>query len=66
MRERNIVVLPLSPFLGEVTGKDRIPKANIFGGVVKCVAQIPGASLFHVRIGSRQRKLPGLVSVIFR
>ena len=62
MRERNIVVLALSPLLSKVSGKDRIPKADIFGGVVKRVAQIPRASLFHVRVGSRQRKLPGLVS----
>lgn len=40
MRERNIVVLALSPLLSKVRGKDRIPKADIFGGVVKCVAQI--------------------------
>ena len=40
MGERNIVVLALSPFLGEVSGEGRIPEADIFGGVVKRVAQI--------------------------
>ena len=54
MGERNIVVLALSPFLGEVSGKGRLPKADVFGGVIKRVAQITGASLLHVRVGSRQ------------
>ena len=62
MGERNIVVLALSPLLGKISSKGWVPKADIFGGVVKRVAQITGASPFHVRIGSRQRKLPGLVS----
>ncbi len=62
MRERNIVVLPLSPLLSEVSGKCRIPKADIFGGIVKGVTQIARAAFLHVRISSRQRKLPGLVS----
>ena len=48
MRERNIVVLALSPLLSKVSGKDRIPKADIFGGVVKRVAQIARASFLHV------------------
>lgn len=49
MGERNIVVLALSPLLGKISRKGRIPKANIFGGVVKGVAQITGAAFFHVR-----------------
>ena len=36
--------------------------ADVFRGVVNGVAQITGTSFFHVRVGSRQRKLPGLVS----
>ena len=54
MGERNIVVLTLSPLLGKISGKGWVPKADIFGGVVKRIAQIAGASPFHVLIGSRQ------------
>ena len=54
MGERNIVVLALSPLLGKISSKGWVSKADIFGGVVKRVAQITGASLLHVRVGSRQ------------
>ena len=40
MGERNIVVLALSPLLGKISSKGWVPKADIFGGVVKRVAQI--------------------------
>ena len=50
MGERNIVVLTLSPLLGKISGKGWVPKADVFGGVVKRVAQITGASLLHVRV----------------
>ena len=46
--------ITLSPFLSEISGEGRIPKADIFGGVVKRVAQIAGAAFLHVRIGSGQ------------
>ena len=52
--ESNIVMLALSPLLGKISSKGWVPKADIFGGVVKRVAQITGASLLHVRVGSRQ------------
>lgn len=48
VRACDIVVLTLSPLFGKVSGKGRIPKTDIFGGVVKGVAQIPRASFFHV------------------
>ena len=54
MRERNVVVLPLGPFLGKVSGKGRVPMTDVFCGIVKSVAQVTGTSFFHVRVGSRQ------------
>ena len=63
MRERNIVVLALSPLLSKVSGKDRIPKADIFGGVVKGVAQIAGTSLFHGKVGLKLRADGALVAI---
>ena len=32
MRERNVVVLPLGPFLGKVSGKGRVPMTDVFCG----------------------------------
>ena len=48
MRERNIVVFSLGSLLGQVSGEGWVPKTNVFGGVVKRVAQIARASFLHV------------------
>ena len=60
MGDGHIVVLALCPFLGEIGGKGWIPKADIFGGIKKRVAQISGAPFLHVGVTVFQ--LPGLVS----
>ena len=56
--KRNIVVLALSPLFGEVSSKGWVPKANVFGGVVKRVAQIwlyekPGGQTENVFLSHR-------------
>ena len=38
MGKCDIVMLALSPFFGEISGKGRIPVADIFGRVVKGIA----------------------------
>ena len=43
-------MLALSPFFGKIGSKDRIPVADVFGGVIEGVAKIAGAALLHVRI----------------
>ena len=39
------------------------PKADIFGGVVKGVAQIAGTSLFHGKVGLKLRADGALVAI---
>ena len=63
MGERNIVVLALSPLLGKISSKGWVPKADIFGGVVKGVAQITGTSLFHGKVGLKLRADEALVAI---
>ena len=53
-------MLALSPFLGKVGSKGRVPMADVLGSVVERIAQIPGASFLHV--GVAVFELPGLVS----
>ena len=60
MGNSNIVVFALSPFLSEISGECRLPVTNILGCVVKGIAQISRASLFHVWVAIFE--LPGLVS----
>ena len=60
VRDGNIVMLALRPFFGEVSGKNRIPMANVLGGVENGKSEIAGAALFHM--GIAVFKLPGLVS----
>ena len=50
MRNGDIVMLALRTFLREIGGKGWVPKANVFGGIVDRIAQVSGASLFHVGI----------------
>lgn len=40
MRECDIVMLALRPFLGKISGKVGVPEADIFGRVVKGIAQV--------------------------
>ena len=60
MRKCDIVVFALCAFLGKISGKVRVPVADTFGCVVKGVAQVSRATLFHVWITILE--LPGLVS----
>lgn len=60
MRNGDVVVLALGPFLGKISGKISVPVADILGRIEKCIAQVPGTALFHVRIAIF--KLAGLVS----
>ena len=46
----NIIVLSLSPLLGEVGGEIRIPITDKLRGVENGVAQVSGASFLHVGI----------------
>jgi len=39
-------MLALSSFLSQVSGEGGVPVANVFGGIVKGIAQIAGTSLF--------------------
>ena len=59
VRNCDIVVLALSPFFGEIVGKDGVPMADIFCGVEYGVSQVSGASLFHM--GIAVFKLAGLI-----
>ena len=60
MRDSDIVMLALGPFLSEISSKGWVPKADILGGIVKSITQVSGASFLHVWIAVFQ--LPGLVS----
>ena len=53
VRKGDIVMLALGSLLSKISSKDRIPKADIFRGVVEGVAQISGSSLLHVGVGTR-------------
>ena len=55
-----IVVLALCPLLCQISGKGWVPKADIFGGVEKCVTELSGAPFLHVWVTVFQ--LHGLVS----
>ena len=50
----DVIMLALGAFLGKVSGKSRVPMADVFGGVKEGIAEIAGASLFHVRISVGQ------------
>ena len=45
------------------SSKGWAPKADIFGGVVKGVAQIAGTSLFHGKVGLKLRADEALVAI---
>ena len=60
MGKGDIVVFPLSPFSGKIGGEVGVPVTDILGYIVKCVAQVSGATFFHVRIAIFE--LSGLVS----
>ncbi len=47
---RDVVMLAFSSFLGQVSGENRVPKANVFRGVEKSIAQVTGTSFLHVGI----------------
>ena len=40
MRNGDVVMLALRPFLGKIRGKVGVPEADIFGRVVKGIAQV--------------------------
>ena len=48
MRNGDIVVFALCAFFGKVISKSRIPVADVFGCVIKGIAQISGAPFLHV------------------
>ena len=50
MRDGNVVMFALRPLFGEVSGKNRIPMANVLGGIEDGKSEIPGAALFHMSI----------------
>lgn len=53
-------MLALGPLLGEMGGECRAPEADVLGGVIEGIAQIPGASFLHMGIVIFE--LPGSVS----
>ena len=53
-------MLALGPLLSQVSGKDGVPVANVFCGIVKGIAQIAETAFLHMRIAIFE--LPGLVS----
>ena len=60
MGKRDIVVFALRTLLSKIGSKGRVPVTDILGCVVKGVAQVSRATLFHVWITILE--LPGLVS----
>lgn len=50
----------LCAFFGEISGKDRVPLADVFGSVVKSIAQVSGTSFLHMRVTVFE--LSGLIS----
>ena len=50
VRDSDVVMLTLSPFLGEVNGEGVVPKADIPGGVIESVSKITGAAFLHVSV----------------
>lgn len=52
MRKKHIVVLALYSFLCQVGREVGIQVANIFGGAVEGIAQIPRVSLIHAAVGA--------------
>ena len=52
-------MLALRAFLGEVSGKNPIPMADVLGSIEDSKSEIPGAALFHMSIAVFE--LPGLV-----
>ena len=50
VRDGNIVVLALGPFLGEIGGEGWIPMTDKLGSVKERVSQVSGSTLFHVGV----------------
>jgi len=46
----NIVMLTLGSFFSEISGKGRVPKANVLGGVEESKSQVSGAAFLHMGI----------------
>ncbi len=48
MENGDVVMLALRPFLGEISGEGRVPLVDVFGCIVKGMAQISRTAFFHV------------------